>query len=95
MIFILEGIATVIIALPLYSWLPDSHATAKFLSEEERRFLKLRLENEHGPEHSAVDDDDKISLHQVLGALRDWRIYIAMVRNFYLGRSPEKGVLEN
>ncbi|KAM5362274.1 hypothetical protein ACJZ2D_012629 [Fusarium nematophilum] len=82
-IFILEGVATVLIALPLYHWLPDSPSTAKFLTEDERRFLVSRLEMEAGGEAHAQpsegNDNDKMSLRHFLDALRDWKIYIAVV----------------
>ncbi|KAM5349151.1 hypothetical protein ACJ41O_008974 [Fusarium nematophilum] len=82
-IFILEGVATVLIALPLYHWLPDSPSTAKFLTEDERRFLVSRLEMEAGGEAHAQpsegNDNDKMSLRHFLDALRDWKIYIAQL----------------
>lgn len=42
-IFILEGIATVLVALAAYGLLHDFPETAKFLTEEERAFVVYRL----------------------------------------------------
>ena len=78
-IFILEGIATVVISVPLYTLLPDDPSTAKFLSPDERQFLVLRLRHEPGQVHFHAENSDKMSFRQVLAALRDWRIYIAVV----------------
>jgi MFS family permease len=42
-IFILEGLATVVIAVGAYFYMPDGLATAKFLTEEERDFAINRF----------------------------------------------------
>ncbi|KAI5456668.1 major facilitator superfamily domain-containing protein [Mariannaea sp. PMI_226] len=82
-IFILEGIVTVLVAVTLYFCLPDGPSSATFLSEEEKRFLILRLENDTGSSQGRVTNHDKMSLIHVLNALTDWRVYFAVV--IYMG----------
>ncbi|KMU86307.1 MFS transporter [Coccidioides immitis H538.4] len=43
-LFILEGIATCVVASICYFFIPDSPGSAKWLSPEEARFLELRLQ---------------------------------------------------
>ncbi|KAJ6441473.1 high-affinity nicotinic acid transporter [Purpureocillium lavendulum] len=78
-IFILEGIVTVVIALTMYICLPDGPATAKFLTREEKRFIITRLENETGSGEGKTTNDDKLTRRQVVEALKDWRIYVAVI----------------
>ncbi|KAL1944179.1 hypothetical protein VTO73DRAFT_3364 [Trametes versicolor] len=52
-IFILEGIATVLIALTSMIFLPADIGTAKFLNHEERQFALRRLQISHGPAMTA------------------------------------------
>ncbi|RTE68843.1 hypothetical protein BHE90_016779 [Fusarium euwallaceae] len=84
-IFILEGILTVLVAFALYFILPDGPSSATFLSEQEKQFLVFRLENETGSTQGRVTNDDKMSLAQILSALRDWRVYVSAV--IYLGNT--------
>ena len=47
-IFILEGALTVVVSFFFYFWLPDFPEEAKWLSEEERTFVKARLRLDQG-----------------------------------------------
>jgi sugar phosphate permease len=49
--FILEGIATVLIAIGSYWIVPDWPETAKFLTDDERRLLIARLAQDRGNTH--------------------------------------------
>ncbi|PPQ69879.1 hypothetical protein CVT24_003214 [Panaeolus cyanescens] len=72
-IFILEGIATILIGIGAALILPESLATAKFLTEEERIFAvqRFRLDNTvtisltSGPETPSKSDEEKNSEERV------------------------------
>ncbi|KAL3961126.1 hypothetical protein ACCO45_006243 [Purpureocillium lilacinum] len=78
-IFILEGLATIVIAICMYIFLPDGPATAKFLTQEEKRFIITRLETETGSGEGRTTNSDKLTVRQVMEALKEWRIYVAVV----------------
>ncbi|RKL08457.1 hypothetical protein BFJ71_g1744 [Fusarium oxysporum] len=77
-IFILEGIATVLVAVWLYFVLPDGPETAKFLTPEERRFLAWRMQAEMGI-NSDQAHEEKLDFQTVKSGLNDWRIYVAVI----------------
>lgn len=47
-LFIIEGIITLLSAIPLWLFLPDYPARAKFLNEEDKRFAEDRLKDRGG-----------------------------------------------
>jgi len=68
-IFILEGIATVVIALASYFMLNDYPGTAKFLTDDERKFLQARL---------LLDNDGcshEFKYKFALDAFLDWKVW--------------------
>lgn len=80
-IFILEGIATVIIAVLAFFCLHDFPETAKFLTEEERAFVVFRLK--YGQDKTAtqkgersVAEVDEFKWKYVWQAFRDWQIWL-------------------
>lgn len=73
-IFILEGIATVIVAGASFWMLYDYPDTAKFLSPEERQFMKARL---------ALDNDgcsQAFKYKFVKDAFLDWKVWMVSVQ---------------
>ncbi|KFA66688.1 hypothetical protein S40285_04977 [Stachybotrys chlorohalonatus IBT 40285] len=72
-IFILEGIATFIIAVWAYFAMYDYPNSAKFLTTEERAEVVQRLEDDR----SALSDEFKMQF--VWDAFRDWKIYAHML----------------
>jgi len=76
-IFIIEGIATVVIGFLAFFMIPDFPHTAKWLSEDEKRFMQARL----------IDQSDmktESTLGSELGIyFSSWRSYIAGL--LYLG----------
>jgi hypothetical protein len=84
-IFILEGLLTVVLGLACPFVLPDSPATAKFLSDKERKFLSYRLMKDSGREHGQVNIDEGFKLKYVLEALKDWKVYLSVL---ILGANP-------
>ncbi|KAF5356139.1 hypothetical protein D9756_004072 [Leucocoprinus leucothites] len=78
-IFILEGLATVIIGVISYFIIQDFPDTAKFLSEKERVFIVRRLQSDH--KFSAAGE--KFHLKYVWRSLKDWKTWAAMA--IYMG----------
>lgn len=72
-IFILEGLASIVVGIAGYWCIYDYPATATFLTPKERTEVQRRLKDDGG--HS-VDDFD---LKYVYQAFKDWKIYIFMV----------------
>jgi sugar phosphate permease len=72
-IFILEGLATLVVAFVAYWAINDYPRTATFLSEEERTEVERRLKADRT---SLADEFDlKYAKH----ALTDWKIYVHML----------------
>ena len=73
-IFIIEGLATVVIAVIARIFIVDWPEKAKFLTTEERQLLLRRL-SEDGAE-ARMDRLDKKARKRVFG---DWKIYVGCV----------------
>ncbi|KAH8591992.1 major facilitator superfamily domain-containing protein [Bisporella sp. PMI_857] len=75
-LFIIEGVITVGVAIAAAVSLPDFPATAKWLSDEERRFAQWRLADDVKEQ----DDTTSVSVFQGLKlALKDYRLYVFIV----------------
>ncbi|KAJ4396026.1 hypothetical protein N0V93_000242 [Gnomoniopsis smithogilvyi] len=77
-IFIIEGLATIIIGAASKYFTVDWPETAKFLTDEERRLLIAKLSQDNGD--SRMDHLDKRAAKRVF---TDWKIYCAIL--MYLG----------
>ncbi|KAI0974250.1 major facilitator superfamily domain-containing protein [Xylaria arbuscula] len=82
-IFILEGIATVVIALAAFFLLYDFPETATFLTEEERAFVIFRLkyqghseDTEEGCASVQVSQAEEFEWKYVWAAFKDWQIWV-------------------
>ena len=87
-IFILEGIATVLIAALAFFALHDFPETASFLTEEERAFVVFRLkyqgqvaskddsESEGRVQHPQVAQAEEFRWRYVKDAFTDWQIWV-------------------
>ncbi|KIW46496.1 uncharacterized protein PV06_02165 [Exophiala oligosperma] len=84
-IFILEGMATVVVGCSLYWTLPDSPQTASFLTPAERDFIIRRLRQDAGTSAGQVRTDDGFQWRYLRAALSDWKIYLAVI--IYWGNS--------
>ena len=80
-IFILEGIATVLVAILAFFVLHDFPETAKFLTEEERAFVVFRLKyqgqvgnKEQGT--AGVAQAEEFRWKYVRDAFADWQIWV-------------------
>jgi len=72
-IFILEGLATLLVAFVAYWAINDYPRTAKFLTEEERTEVERRLK----ADRSSLADE--FNLKYAADALKDWKIYVHML----------------
>ena len=70
-IFIIEGIATVVLAIASKIFIADWPETAKFLSDDERRLLLRRLEDDRGEARM-----DRLDSKARWRTFCDWKIYI-------------------
>ncbi|KAL2427972.1 putative transporter [Exophiala dermatitidis] len=84
-IFILEGIFTTLIGLTLHWTLPDSPATASFLTPTEKSFINRRLEQDAGTSAGKVRTGEPFQWRYLKAALTDWKIYFAVI--IYWGNS--------
>ena len=88
-IFILEGIATVVVAVAAFWLLYDFPETAGFLTQEERDFVVLRLRyqgqakakdqdvSQHdGGTQALVEQSEEFSWKYVKQAFIDWQIWV-------------------
>lgn len=78
-IFILEGIATVLIGGTCFKLLPNSPETASFLNPEERRFLVHRLQTDSGTKTGHVETTDLFHWPTIRSALFEWKIWFAII----------------
>ncbi|KAF9479488.1 MFS general substrate transporter [Pholiota conissans] len=72
-IFILEGLATIVVAGFARWIINDSLETAKFLTEEERVEVKARLKLDR------TSLADEYNTKYLIAALKDWKIYVHML----------------
>ncbi|KAB8225201.1 major facilitator superfamily domain-containing protein [Aspergillus novoparasiticus] len=75
-IFILEGLLTIVVAFIAPFAIHDSPETARFLTEEERRFVihMLRTQNTGG-----AGEATEFRMKYVVDALLDWQIYVSII----------------
>ncbi|KAF2186307.1 MFS general substrate transporter [Zopfia rhizophila CBS 207.26] len=78
-IFLIEGLIPVAISLVIWRVLPDSPETARFLTPEERALLVNRLAGDTGSGHGKVTNQDKIKMHHIKAAFKDWKIWGGVV----------------
>ncbi|KAJ7646876.1 MFS general substrate transporter [Roridomyces roridus] len=71
-IFILEGIATVIVGLVAFFALVDFPDTAKFLTEEERAFVIWRKKFDN----SSVGEEEHFEKRHLIQAVTDWQVWL-------------------
>ncbi|PLB52092.1 permease of the major facilitator superfamily [Aspergillus steynii IBT 23096] len=75
-LFIIEGAPTVLFAVIIFFFLPDSPGTAKFLTENEQTQAVERLQTVDNTGKSRMD------WHQVLNGLKDYKNYVHMLIHF-------------
>lgn len=77
--FILEGIATVLVALSAYFAIYDFPDTASFLTTEERAWVVHRLKYQGSAASGRmVAESDRFAWKHVIAAFTDWQIYVGL-----------------
>ncbi|KIW83312.1 hypothetical protein Z517_02557 [Fonsecaea pedrosoi CBS 271.37] len=78
-IFILEGIATVVVAVAAFFLLHDFPDTASFLTTEERAWVVHRLKYQGSKKSGRmVAESEHFEWKYVIRALTDWQIYLSL-----------------
>lgn len=80
-IFIIEGLATVLMGVAVFWLLPDSpeHAVGRWLTEDEARFLRLSHIFTRGAKKPDVHDEGKkkkVDWKLIWTVVKDWQIYL-------------------
>lgn len=75
-IFLIEGIATVLLGLVLPWILIDFPETAKFMSEDERNFYSRRIKNDT---NVGGEEGEKFKWKYLRAALLDWKIHLGFL----------------
>ncbi|KAJ7282851.1 MFS general substrate transporter [Mycena rebaudengoi] len=84
-IFMLEGIATVVVGILAFFVLVDFPVTAEFLTPEERAYVIRRKKYDN----SSVGEEEHFEMRHITEALTDWQvwmhmlIYLCMIANLY------------
>ncbi|KAJ6521968.1 MFS general substrate transporter [Mycena vulgaris] len=71
-IFILEGIATVVVGFMAFFILVDFPSTASFLTLEERSFIVWRKKYDN----SSVGEEEHFEMRHLISALVDWQVWL-------------------
>jgi MFS family permease len=69
-VFIIEGILTCVVAIALFFLLPDFPEEAKWLTEEERTYMRAKLAQDSG--HAGTDAD--MGWRDVLEVFKDCKV---------------------
>ncbi|QUC21607.1 uncharacterized protein UV8b_05850 [Ustilaginoidea virens] len=77
-IFILEGIATVLVAFAAFFLIHDFPETATFLSEDERAFVIHRLKYQ-GQTTTQVEQAEEFDWKYVAQAFVDWQVWVSIL----------------
>jgi uncharacterized membrane protein len=78
-IFILEGIATVLVVFIAYFLIHDYPETARFLTDQERQWVIHRLRHHYAAGQAQFSSDEKFRLKYVRNAVTDWQVYVAIM----------------
>jgi sugar phosphate permease len=78
-IFILEGIATVLVAFIAYFLIHDYPETARFLTDQERQWVIHRLRHQYAAGQAQFSSDEKFKWKYVRDAVTDWQVYVAIM----------------
>lgn len=77
-IFILEGALTIAVGFTIPFILPDSPERARWLSSEEKAFLRSRLEHDSGTEKGRVETLDHFDRKYLIAALSEWKLWFTV-----------------
>ncbi|KAG2124884.1 MFS general substrate transporter [Suillus clintonianus] len=71
-IFLLEGLATIVVAIVAFFVLVDFPHTAKFLTPEERDFVVWRKKYDN----SSVGEEERFAARYIWAAFKDWQVWV-------------------
>ncbi|KAJ3530518.1 hypothetical protein NM208_g9294 [Fusarium decemcellulare] len=77
-IFICEGILTCVVGMTIPWTLPDSPQTARFLTTEEKAFIRNRLEQDSGTASGTVQTSEGFKWMFLRSAFADWKIWFTV-----------------
>lgn len=77
-LFIIEGCASVAVAFSIFFLLPDNFETARFLSEDDRKLMRIRAER-----NSRYNGKPDFDWKEVKKALTDPKLYISCWSQFW------------
>lgn len=69
-----------LVGFTMFKLLPDDSSRAKFLTAEEKLFVVGRLQDETGTGVGVVETTDKMSRERIINGLKDWKVYLGVVR---------------
>jgi hypothetical protein len=83
-IFLLEGLATVVMGVAVFFLLPDSpaHAAGRWLTETEARFLRLNHAFTRGIPKPTIDGEvakKKVDWKLIWSVIKDYQIYLQAI----------------
>jgi len=78
-IFILEGLIPVALSFVIWKILPNSPETAGFLDKQEKEYIINRLALETGSGHGRVTNNDRIKMHHIWAAFKEYKIWCSWV----------------
>ncbi|KAI9821665.1 MAG: hypothetical protein M1827_002246 [Pycnora praestabilis] len=81
LLFLIEGFPSVIVAVFVWMYVPDSPGTAVYLTRREKKVAKLRLRNEKQFEGSG-DNKRGLKLKEILQTLADPKCYLTALMFF-------------
>jgi len=82
-IFILEGLATVVVGFISFFMIFDYPETASFLTKDEREWVINRLRNQNVDVRGRqIVEEQTFSWKYVRDAFTDWQVYVALVSKF-------------
>jgi hypothetical protein len=77
--FILEGLIPVALSFVIWKILPNSPETAGFLDKQEKEYIINRLALETGSGHGRVTNNDRIKMHHIWAAFKEYKIWCSWV----------------
>lgn len=80
LLFLVEGLPTILAAPLAWYFLPDSPTKARFLTEEEKEVARARVIRQHGH----VEENSKVNFREILQTLCDLKAWLTAVSNLPL-----------
>ena len=79
MLFLVEGLPSIVVAVLAWHQIPDNPDAAKFLNQREKDFARSRLHKERNARRGAVSQRSKLDWREIRDALTDMKCWITAV----------------